>query len=331
MKLRYLLTACAVSLFALAGCGTTDAPVTGAENGATTSANTGSGPVSITDSRGKEVKLDQPATKVVTLEWSVTEIAQALGVNPVGVADPKGYGVWDTAVPLKGNPQDVGVRAEPSIDTIAGLEPDLILADTTSIPEDQMDQMERIAPVAVFKSASTDGVVDLVKDNQNKIGTLLGKEDAAQDLAKKYDDTIAKDKQTLADAGLAGTPVVYTYPYKDSNSYAFRMHGPGSAAGAVIQALGLANAWTEPGDEAYGISNSDVEGLSKLPDDTHMFYFNDKEEDRPDNALKDNKVYQGLSMVKNGHTYFTGDSVWMYGGTESLAQMADLYTETLTK
>lgn len=330
MKRFSFLTACLLGALALTGCGTTDSASTTGQD-TTPSAAAGGEQVSITDSRGKEVTLEEPATKVVTLEWSVTEMTQALGVAPVGVADPAGYTEWDTAVKLEGNPKDVGKRTEPSIDTIAGLEPDLIVADVRSIPEDQMEQMERIAPVAVFQSANTDDTIELAKDNQHKLGTLLGKEDEAEELAKKYDAGIEEYKKAIADADMAGTPVVYTFPYSNANSYSFRMHGPGSAPGAVAEDLGLTNAWTEAGDAEYGISNSDVEGLTKLPAETRMFYFTDKEADRPENALKDNAVYQGLPMVTAGHTYFTGESIWLYGGTESMLQLAKLYTDTLTK
>ena len=75
----------------LGACGTT-------ENAAApeTSSSAAGGPVTVTDSRGKEITLKAPATKVVGLEWGEVEMLVSLGVMPVGVADPKGYGTWVT-------------------------------------------------------------------------------------------------------------------------------------------------------------------------------------------------------------------------------------------
>ncbi len=318
--------AAAFSLLALTGCGTTDSA-----SSDDSKSDASGGPVSIKDSRGKAIKLDHPAKKVVTLEWSVTEYTQALGVNPVGVADPKGYSTWDKAVPLQGDPKDVGVRNEPSVDAIAGLEPDLILADPSSIPEKQMAQMEKIAPVAVMQGADTKDLLGLVKGNQDKVGKLVGKEDNAKQLGEDYDKTIKDNKKKIADAGKAGTPAVFTYPYMNSNSLSFRMHGPGSASSVVGQGLGLKDAWTKQGDKQYGISDSDLEGLKALPKNTRFYYWKDPEEKDPIADLKSNQVWNGYDFVKNGdvHKMEVGD--WLYGGTSSLAQFSDHVTESLTK
>ena len=290
----------------------------------------GNASISITDSRGKAVNLDKPAEKVVTLEWSVTEYAVALGINPVGVADPKGYTEWDTAVPLKNEPKDVGIRTEPSVDAIAALEPDLILADMSSIPDTQMATIEKIAPVAVFNSATTDGLIDLLKENQKKVGTLTGKDAEAEKLAEDYDSTVDECKRKIADANKSGTPVVYTYPTKTANSIDFRMHGPGSGPGVVAKGVGLSHGWTDSGDKDYGISNSDVEGLTGIAGETHVFYYAEKGSEDPISALGSNGIWKSLSFVKNNRVHKTPESVWLYGGTKSLEQMAKLYTDTVT-
>ncbi|MCT1828857.1 ABC transporter substrate-binding protein [Brevibacterium luteolum] len=316
MKLRTLGLAALISTLALTGCGTTDAPA-----GDPTAA-TGD-PVSITDARGTPVFLDAPAQKVVTLEWSVTEYAVSLGVDPVGVADPKGYGVWSARVPLSGDPVDVGMRTEPSIDAIADLAPDLILADTSSIPEEAMKQMERIAPVAVFNSATADGLFDLVKKNQHDVATLLGKEAEADELDADFDAALQKAKESVEEAGKTGDPMVFAYPYNEANSMTFRLHGPGSASSEVGRAIGLTDASTEQGDEAYGLTTTDVEGLRTLPDDTHFLYWVDADEGDPMETLKKNAVWTGLPFVTADRVAPAGTGIWLYGGTTSLGAFAD--------
>jgi ABC-type Fe3+-hydroxamate transport system substrate-binding protein len=130
----------------LAACGTTEPPAAPASAAPAPTA-AAAGPVSLTDSRGKEISLSAPATRVAALEWNVAEHAVSLGVMPVGVADVAGYGNWVKAEPLDASVADVGVRGEPSIDSIAALRPDLILA-TDELPDTAVAQMEAFAPVA---------------------------------------------------------------------------------------------------------------------------------------------------------------------------------------
>src|SRR4051794_29456841 len=127
----------------LAACGTTDAPTpqqTGAQSTDTQSSTQASGGVagqkiSVTDSRGKTITLDKPATRVVVLEWGPTEDVLTLGVEPVGVADIKGFTSWVSAQKLTGDPIDVGMRSEPSLESIAKAAPDLILGTEGSVPD----------------------------------------------------------------------------------------------------------------------------------------------------------------------------------------------------
>ncbi|CAM5693299.1 Siderophore ABC transporter substrate-binding protein CdtB OS=Streptomyces tendae OX=1932 GN=cdtB PE=3 SV=1 [Streptomyces tendae] len=115
---RLLLTAAVTTAAALtlAACGTTEPAADKTEKKASEA-------ITLKDGEGTEVKLDGPATKVVATEWNVVESLVSLGVDPVGVADVKGYNTWDSAVPLKNEPKDIGTRGEPSMDTVASLAP----------------------------------------------------------------------------------------------------------------------------------------------------------------------------------------------------------------
>ncbi|SDD13661.1 ABC transporter substrate-binding protein [Auraticoccus monumenti] len=324
MKMRTALVA-ALAATALTACGTTDAPTDAAPE----PAGSGAAAITVTDARGKEVTLDAPATDVVTLEWSSTDYVTTLGVQPVGVADVDGYGLWSSAGELGEGVTDVGVRTEPSIESVAGLEPDLILADEGSIPEDAMEQMERIAPVVVLKGATADGLVELVKSNQATVGTLLGKEAEAEQLAADFDATVEQARATIASAGKEGTPFVLTYPYAEANSITFRVHAAGSSPSAVGELIGLTDAWSEAGDPVYGLASSDVEGLTNLPDDTEFLYWVDSTtEDPVETVLADNAVWTGLPFVEAGRVHPAADGIWLYGGTVSLGQLAqDIATE----
>lgn len=318
MKIRTALVAAVIATLGLTACGTTDGPVTEPAGTAAREA------ITVTDARNREVTLDAAAAKVVTLEWSVTEYVTSLGVQPVGASDVAGYSSWASAAPLSESVTDVGVRTEPSIESIAELEPDLILADTSSIPAEAMTQMERIAPVVVVNSATTDDLLGLIKDNQAMVGQLLGKEAEAEQLAADFDARMEQGRAAIEEAGKSGTPMVFTYPYAEANSITVRMHGPGSAPSVVGKMIGLTDAWTEIGDEAYGLTSADVEGLTQLPDNTEFLYWgNDEGKDPVTTVLADNAVWQQLPFVEAGRVHRAGVGIWIYGGTPSLAQFAE--------
>ncbi len=329
MTTRRTLTALLAvgAMAALAACGTTDEPA--AE---TTSAAPAGGPVSITDDRGETVELDAPATRVVSLEWMQTEMLTSLGVTPVGAADVEGYTSWVGAVvPLDGEPEDVGTRGEPSVEAIAGLEPDLIIGVTSSIPEGALEQFERIAPVALFDGADAADPLGYVEDTFRSVATLVGADDAAEQVITDTEARIADNAQTIADAGLEGTPVVFASPYAEGANVTIRMHGPRSAFQAVAVEMGLGSATEDPGDDAYGLSYVDVEGLTALPAETRFLYWgNDDEDDVVETALAGNPVWQSLPFVQQGHVYRAGVGIWAYGGPESLAGWSDDLVAQLT-
>ncbi|MBW0255014.1 iron-siderophore ABC transporter substrate-binding protein [Cellulomonas sp. PS-H5] len=322
MTTRRTLTALVAvgAVAALAACGTTDEPA--AETTGTTAAG---GPVSITDDRGETVELDAPATRVVSLEWMQTEMLTSLGVTPVGAADVAGYTSWvGTVVPLEGEPEDVGTRGEPSVEAIAGLEPDLIIGVTSSIPEGALEQFERIAPVALFDGADASDPLGYVEDTFRSVATLVGAEDEAEQVVTDTEAHIADNAQKIADAGLEGTPVVFASPYAEGANVTVRMHGPRTAFQAVATEMGLGSATEDPGDDAYGLSYVDVEGLTALPAETRFLYWgNDDEDDVVETVLASNPVWQSLPFVQQGHVYRSGVGIWAYGGPESLAGWSD--------
>lgn len=132
---------------ALVGCGTSEAP---------TKESAPAAKLTLTDSRGKKVTLHGPAKRVVGTEWNVVESLVSLGVDPVGAADVKGYKAYDTAAPLPSGVKDIGTRGEPSVDTVAALKPDLIVA-TDDLSDSAVKQLSKVAPVIVVRSADSRG------------------------------------------------------------------------------------------------------------------------------------------------------------------------------
>ncbi|MFC9287154.1 ABC transporter substrate-binding protein [Streptomyces sp. NPDC057052] len=324
---RPLLTAAATTAAALtlAACGTTEP--TADSSGKPSEA------ISLTDATGTEITLDGPATKVVTTEWNVTESLLTLGVDPVGVADVKGYKTWDTAVPLTTEPKDIGTRGEPSTDTIASLAPDLVLA-TTDLPPAAVKQLRRIAPVLEVKSADSADQIGLMLDNIDLIARATGTTDKAKAVRTGWEAKVAEGRKALADAGLDGTGLAFADGYVTSNQVSLRPYTSGSLIGGVNEALGLKNTWTVKGDASYGLGTTDVEGLTALPKDTRFAYIgSDGDENSTPftGALAKNAVWTSLPFVKAGEVHRLPDGIWMFGGPGSMQAYVDALVAALTK
>lgn len=325
MNLRRLLPAAAIAAaatLALAGCGTTE-PAADAQEG--------SGSLTVTDARGEKVSLDGPATRVVGTEWNVVEALLTLGVDPVGAADVAGYTAWDTAEKLPAGTKDIGTRGEPSVDTVAALKPDLVVA-TTDLADSAIDQLEKVAPVVVVRSADASRQLQQMKDNLQLIAKATGTEDEADDALDAFDEALADGKKALADAGLDGTPVAFADGWQQGGQVSVRPYVKGSLIADVNSELGLTDPWALEGDEAYGLASTDVEGLTALPADTRFVYIaNDTDGDPFADGLKDNAVWNALAFVKAGHATRLPDGIWMFGGTASMTQYVDALVSALTK
>ncbi|WP_327186840.1 iron-siderophore ABC transporter substrate-binding protein [Streptomyces sp. NBC_01334] len=324
---RLLLTAATTTAAALtlAACGTTEPAADSSEKP--------SQAISLTDATGAKIKLDGPATKVVATEWNVVESLVTLGVDPVGVADVKGYKTWDTAVPLKNEPKDIGTRGEPSMDTIASLAPDLIVA-TTDLTPAAVKQLRKVAPVLEVTSADSTDQIGQMLENLDLIAKATGTTAEAETARTAFEAKVAEGKKALAAAGLAGAQYAFADGYVASNQVSLRPYTSGSLIGAVNEAVGLKNAWTVKGDAAYGLGTTDVEGLTALPKDTRFAYIanDDDASSTPfTGALAKNAVWTSLPFVKAGEVHRLPDGIWMFGGPESMEAYIDAVVDALTK
>lgn len=309
----------AAALVLLSACGTTEQPA-GSSTGAESAAG---GAVTVTDSRGKQVELDAPAKRVVALEWGEAEMLATLGVMPVGVADVEGYGTWVTAEPLDDSVTDVGTRAEPSVDSIVGLEPDLVVMEAARDPQ-LMTQLEQYVPVIVAKGSDAGDNLQRMRDDFTMIAKAVGKEQAATQRLEEFDAALAEGKQKIADAGATGQSFVMADGWQQGNAISIRPFGEGSLVSQVAIAAGLKNAWRGEVDDVWGLGQTDVEGLTTISDpDVHFLYNASDGSDVFAQGLKDNPIWTSLPFVKADRVHKLTDGIWTFGGPASCEQYLD--------
>lgn len=314
---RTAIALVAAALLGLTACGTSEPA---ASNDASDAA---AQPVSLTDARNKKLDLKAPATKVVALEWGAAENLVTLGVMPVGVADTKGYTNWVTAAKLDPSVKDVGTRGEASVDAIVALNPDLVIT-TTDEAANTITQIEKAAPVLVIRGADAKNAIPQMKTNLDLIGQAVGKAEQAKEMNADFDKAVADGKQKIADAGKAGTGFTMADGWKQGSTISIRMYTTGSLLGAVATELGLKNGWTGAGDKDYGLAQTDLEGLTKLPDGNFLYIANKNDGgDVFGGDLAGNAIWKNLPFVKTDKVHRLPDGIWMFGGPKSTEQFID--------
>ncbi|MEU0795016.1 iron-siderophore ABC transporter substrate-binding protein [Amycolatopsis sp. NPDC005961] len=313
---RLILGLSAAATFFVAACGTTEEPTSGAATAST------AGPVTVVDSRGKEVRLPGPAKRVAATEWNAVEHLLSLGVAPVGVSDIKGYGQWVSAEKLDGTAKDIGTRGEPSLDALGSLGPDLVIV-TDSVTEGALEQIEAKVPVIVIKGGAAQDPIAGMYANLDTIAKATGTEAKAAQLKSAFEQKLTAGRAEVGKLGAAGQKVAFSDAYVTSGSVSIRPYTQGALVSAVFGRLGLESAWTMAGDPAYGLAQADVEGLTQLPDVRFWYIANNAEGDPYQQELAGNAIWRNLPFVKSGKVHRFPDSLWMFGGPKSMEQFVD--------
>ncbi|NMB68465.1 MAG: cobalamin-binding protein [Chloroflexi bacterium] len=133
-------------------------------------------PITLTDGLGRTVSLAAPAQKVVSLAPSNTEILFAIGAGGqmVGRDEFSDYPAEAKALPSVG-----GSMGTYSLETIASLKPDLVLAAEINTPE-QVKSLEDLGLTVYYLSNPKD--LDGMYANLKIVGRLTGRESEADAL-----------------------------------------------------------------------------------------------------------------------------------------------------
>lgn len=194
----------------------------------------------ITDRFGT-VEVPADPQRVLTLGWQETDTALALGVQPIGTAafplSPDGQAPWQTAL-TEGDPTRIDTvragfnTADLDLETIAALQPDLIIATTLADLDTFHDQLAEIAPVVGPESAEY--LTLPWQDQARQVGRALGREDAAE--------TLIDDVQTRVDEAAARHPeldgVTYTLGIATPVGYK-AVNSPDDFSSVILDEFGM--------------------------------------------------------------------------------------------
>lgn len=314
----------ALSAILLVGCSTKNA---GNEDKGSDNAESS---VTVTGSNG-EVTLDEPAKKVVVLEWTYAEDLLALGIQPTGMADIQEYHNWvNIDAELSKDVADVGGRQEPNLEAIAALEPDLIIG--VSFRHDAMlADLEKIAPTVIFNPYPEDESIDLYQEMTttfNEIAKAVDKTDEAEKVLADLDAKYEEAKAEIEKADLKTKDFILTLAYSGPQAPEIRVFTPNSMASQILEKIGLKNVHVPDQFEVFGSSTFNVEGLTKYEDANYLYTVQDADNVYK-NQLKDNAVWKNLNFVKEDRLFDLGGDTWLYGGPLSAETMLNRIVDTM--
>ncbi len=332
----------AALLLALTGCGTTQ-PTASTESDAPAAATsedceadttaTSTDPVTLTDAFGRTIELDKPAERIAVLEWQQIEDALTLCVTPIAVADAEGFGTWVKAEELPADVADVGTRQEPNLDALFAAEPDLVIVEAYTRDDAIIGQLEAYGvPVLATLGADAADPIAQMLETFDLIAQATGREERAEVVTEEFETHLADAKAELASNAVEVDSFVFFDGWIDGSNVALRPFGQGSLVGELGESLGLTNAWTGEVDPAYGLGQTDIEGMTAVGD-ANLIYSGTREEDGSIfmDAVEGNAVWESLPAVKDARVQAFPEGVWMFGGPRSAQQIVDAYVEVLSK
>lgn len=243
-----------------------------------------------------EVSLSGTPTRIVALEFSFVDAMAAVGVAPLGIADD---GKPERLIPavraVAPSWHSVGSRYQPSMEAIAELKPDLIIADLERHSTIYQD-LNRIAPTLVLKSRG-----ETYQENLEAVLTLakaINKTEEMTARLEQHHETMAAFKTAIQSEETVQFAVV-----SDRGMW---MHGPTSYAGSVLETLGVKGPIPEQTEQAY-IPTSLEQLLAANPDWLLIGRYADQ---TPLDEWKSSPMYSLLSAVKNDRVIEVSPGLW---------------------
>lgn len=264
--------------------------------------------VTVKDAKG-EFTLDKTPSRVVVLEYSFVDALAQVGVSPVGVADDNKI---DRILPQVREKiaawQSVGTRSQPSLEVIASLKPDLIIADPSRHTA-VFEELKKIAPTVMFDSRHESYQENL--ETAQKIGDLVGKSAEMKAKINEHNDYIANIAKNL---GVQGKKASFGTSREDK----FNIQNDNGYVGSFLTTLGFTPTKLNS-DQAFVEINLEQLVMEK-PEYLFIAHYRDESIARKWEA---EPLWKAIPAVKANHVYSVDSDMWARGrGLEASKIMA---------
>lgn len=255
--------------------------------------------VTVTDSHG-QFHIDYQPKRIVALEFSFVDALASVNVSPIGIADDNDPDRLLPGVQKKLSEwHSVGTRSQPSLEVIAFLKPDLIIADVDRHSGIYAD-LNKIAPTLLLPSRRETYESNL--QSAAIIGKVVGKNHEMTERLKQHQELMAEYKTRLAKAGLSQAYVQFGVARENG----FYAHSRESYAGGVIRSLGLKGSTALKNENASRqISLEQLLGLN--PD---YLVIGDYSSNSIIKKWEQQPLWKVLTAVQQQHLYHVDGNLW---------------------
>lgn len=308
LRLAMLLTVLLVAMFVLTGCGVLpNLRLTRGSREAGEANRDWSKPVALRDDAGRTVVVKKRPKRFVSLAPANTEILFALGLGEqvVGVTTYCDY------PPEAKKKEKVGDFANPNIEKIISLRPDLVLA-TSGIQGPVVERLDKAGvPVVVVDPKS----VDALLEDLRRIGILAGRRAEAMRLIADMNKRVAAVRTKLATA--ESHPRVFYEVYSEPLMTV-------GALGVVNELITIAGGRNVAGDIRKDFPQFGLETL--IQKDPEVYIASTGSMATPD-AISKRAGWQRLSAVRAGRVHVIDENILnrpgprLVDGLEELARL----------
>lgn len=306
---------------ALSACGSSDSGKSSDNDAGASSAKTHTVKTAMGD-----VEVPSNPQRVVVLDTGELDSALSLGVRPVGATHSATEDGFPTYLPAEKTKdiKVVGEIANPNLETVASLKPDLIL--TSKVRDgDRYEQLKAIAPTVMTESTGT-----AWKENFQLHAQALGKENEAKKVVAAYDTHVAEVTKALGGKEkAAGTEVNYVRFVEGAD---IRIYGKQNYIGSILGDLGLGRpAITDKAKDGFSYDVS-PEKIDLADADVIFTSTYGSPEKAGTKKTMNGGLWKGLKASKAGKVFEVDDRLWIAGiGYTAADQILDELQANMTK
>lgn len=264
----------------------------------------------VVDQMGREVKIPTKVNRVITLATDIAEITWLVGAGDK-IVGGSNYVKYDEYLPERiRNVTVVGKWTAVNVETVASLNPDVMIVEYSSKVEDLIKSVEKICPVVVIWPKTIEDIPETIR----LIGEVTGGE-KAEELASWVEQKINYVKDIVSSIPDHEKPTVLLVSASSilkTKGKTVTVYARGSAWGSLINFVGGINvAWniTEPWPKVS------LETILKWnPDKIIVLGWRESQANEAKEAILSDPNWQVLKAVKNGEVYtiIAGSRKWAW-------------------
>lgn len=266
-------------------------------------------PYVYTDAAGREVTIENEPVNIAVDYLPLWETLVMLDVMPIAATGAENYiATWDAFEGYDvSSVTDLGA-SEVNLELLAQLQPDIILDQSYDISNLDIENLEKVAPVAVF---GNDTKMDW-RLSLREVAKVVNKQDKAEEVIAEVDEKLANDRKKLSKEYEGQTVIQFSLMGEDKYYCAYRpdLYDKETGLGLNLpEGYTTSETYEQVSMEAIVQMNPDYIFVNVFDGDEALF-----------EALEQNSVWQSLKAVKDGHVYR------LDGSGHAASPLATLYT-----